>query len=97
MLNHPWWKGVQEILAQAWDILSQSKYCSAGWQRTGRCDCPAVGTSLPNRGKSPQPAWGEGGISGRPALILQMTGSRCLRGWLVLQCSGWGVAAQCCS
>lgn len=63
------------------DILSQSRCCSAGWQGTGRCDCPVVGTSLPNRGKSPQRAQGEGGLLGRPALIPQGAGTY-LDGWL---------------
>lgn len=40
-----------------------------------------VGTGLPNRGKSPQQARGEGGLLGRPALIPQAAGT-CLGGWL---------------
>lgn len=40
-----------------------------------------VGTSLPNRGKSPQRAQGEGGLLGRPALIPQGAGTY-LDGWL---------------
>lgn len=35
------------------DILSQSRCSLAGWQGTGRCDCPAVGTSLPTEARAP--------------------------------------------
>lgn len=47
-------KGAKKSWPRHGDTLSQSRCHSAGWQGTGRWDCPVVGTSLPKRGKSPQ-------------------------------------------